>query len=80
MLTSTTSSAIKVYSDNQTNTLLVVGLGQYLGKDWIHVVSGESNIIPCQKYQEMKNRMPPRHVNKVHSGVEQVCIMQTHLL
>jgi len=91
-LTSINSLAIKVYFDNLTNTYLVVGLGEFLGKDWIHVVSDESNTIPPtseswedyinNKYWEMKNRMPThaRHVNKARSGVEQVCIMQTRLL
>ena len=88
-LTSTNSLGIKVYSDNLTNTYLVVGLGQSFGKDWILVVSDESNIMAHTsweafikiKYLEMKTRMPAhaRHVNKVRSGVEQVCITQTRL-
>ena len=90
-LTSINCLGIKVYSDNLTNTCLVVGLGQYLGKDWIHVVSNEPTTIPrtselwefyiYKKYREMKNRMSAhaRHVNKARSGVEQVCIMRTRL-
>jgi len=91
-LTSINCLGIKVYSDNLTNTCLVVGLGQYLGKDWIRVVSDESNTIPrtskswefytYNKYWEMRNTMRAhaRHVNKARSGVEQVCIMQTRFL
>jgi len=92
-LTSANSLGIKVYSDNLTsNTFLIVGLGKSLGKDWIHVVSDESDITSRaskswkvyieNKYLEMKARMPAhvRHVNKARSGVDQVCIMQTHLL
>jgi len=91
-LTSINCLGIKVYSDNPTNTFHVVGLGQYLGNDWIHVVSDESNTIPrtseswefyvYQKYWEMRDAMRAhaRHVNKARSRVEQVCIMQTRLL
>jgi len=91
-LTSINSLGIKVYFDNLTNTFLVVGLGQSLGKDWINAISDEPNIIPQtskswevyikNKYLEMKNRMPAhvRHVNNARSGVEQVCIIQTRLL
>jgi len=90
-LTSINSLGIRVYSDNQTNARLVVSLGQSLGKDWIYVVSDDSNInlrtsksweiYMNDKYWEMKSRMPThaRHVNKARSGVEQVCIMQTRL-
>ena len=90
-LTSTNSLSIKVYSDNLTNTWLVVGLGQSFGKDWIHVVSEVSDITPRtseswevfikHKYLKMKSEMPAhaRHMDQVRSGVEQVCIMQTRL-
>jgi len=44
MLTSINSLAIKVYYDNQTSTFTLLGLGQSLGKDWIHVISDESNL------------------------------------
>jgi len=68
-----------------------VGLGKSLGKDWIRVVSDDSNVTPTSeswkdyiyiKYRDMKARMlaHARHVNKARSGVEQVCIMQTRLL
>ena len=91
-LTSTTSLVIKVYADNETNTRLVVGLGQSLGTDWIHVVSDEPTTGPrtseswehyvYKKYWEMRNTMRAhaRHVNKARSGVEQVCIAQTRFL
>jgi len=49
-LTLTNSFFIKVYFDNLTNTRLVVGLGRSLGKDWVHVVSDESDIIPQPSY------------------------------
>ena len=93
MLTLTSDSiCIRVYSDSLTNHRFVVGLGLSFGKDWIHVVSDESNTIPRpsrrdylqHKYNEMKVIMPEhaQHMNKARSGAErygQVCIMQTRL-
>ena len=87
-LTSTHPLIVKVYSDNLTNTYLILGLGQSFGKEWVHIVSDESNIPQTSwgafidiKYLEMKARMlaHARHVNKARSGVKQVCIMQTRL-
>jgi len=92
MLTSTDSLCIKVYSDSLTNRRFVVGLGQFFGKDWIHVVSDESDIIPrppgrddtVHKYIEMLFRTPEhgQHMNKARSGADpygQVCILHTRL-
>jgi len=92
MLTSTDPLCVKVYSDSLTNHPFLVGLGQSFGKDWIHVVSGESNIIPrlsLQSYVWCKYIgmlvSAPEHaqaMNKARSGSErygQVCIMQTRL-
>ena len=91
-LTSPNSLGIKVYSDDIMNTYLVVGLGQYFGKDWIDVIFNDFTTIPQDsnsweryiesKYLEMKDRMPAhaRHINNARSGVElQGCIMQTRL-
>ena len=92
MLTSTDPLCVKVYSDSLTNHPFVVGLGQSFGKDWIHVVSDESNIIPRLSLQSYVWReyigmlvSAPEHaqaMNKARSGSErygQVCIMQTRL-
>ena len=89
-LTSPNSLGIKVYSDDVLSTYIVVGLGQSLGKDWIHAIFDDFTIIRTsksweaymnQKYLQMKNRMPAhaRRMNNARSGVEQVCIMQTRL-
>ena len=91
-LTSTDPLCIKVYSDSLTNHRFVVALGQSFGKDWMHVVSDESDIIPRpswqhytkHKYIEMLVKRPvyARHVNKARFGAErygQVRIMQTRL-
>ena len=91
-LTSTDPLCVKVYSDSLTNHRLVVGLGQSFGKDWIHVVFDESNIIPglswedyaFHEYYKMKVRTLDhvQAMNKARSGAErygQVCIMQTRL-
>ena len=89
-LTSTDSLCTRVYSDNLTNEWFVVGLGLCFGKDWIHVFSDGSNLIPRgqsyiqNKHIDMLISTPEhaQHMNKAHSGAEryrQVCIMQTHL-
>ena len=92
MLTSTDPLCIKVYFDSRTNHRLVLGFGQSFGKDWIHVVFDESNMIPQpswqdyteHKYVEMLVRTPEyaQHMNKARSGAErygQLCVMQTCL-
>ena len=59
-LTSTDPLCVKVYSDSLTDYRFVVGSGQSFGKDWIYVVSDESNIIlglwdyAFHEYYEMK--------------------------
>jgi len=90
-LTTTDPLCVKVYSDSSTKHLFVtVGLGQSFGKDWIHVVSDASNIIPPSswdtehKYFKMLFRAPEhaQAMNKTRSGSEsygQVCIMQIRL-
>ena len=86
-LTSTNALCIKVYSDNLTDTPLVVCLGQSFGKDWIHVVSDESNPpsswedYTIREYLRIRLAMPAHahHMNKARSGTEQVCIMRTRL-
>jgi len=91
-LTSTDSLCIKIYSDSLSNHRFAVGLGQSFGKDWIHVVSDDSNMTPppsfqdytVHKYREMLVGMPEhaQHMNKASSGAERygrICIMQTRL-
>ena len=86
-MTSTNSLCVKVYSDSLTNHHFAVGFGQAFGKDWIHVIFDEPNIIPqpsgwlLDKYFEMWYRAPKHapHMNKARSGAQQVCIMQTRL-
>ena len=46
MLITTASFSIKIYSDSLSNNCLVVGFGESFGKDWIHVISEESDMIP----------------------------------
>ena len=90
-LTSTDPLCIKVYSDSQADHRFIVGLGQTLGTDWIHVVSDES-ITPRHPWEDffehnyngMLSRSPEhaQRVNKARSGAEpygQICIMQTRL-
>ena len=87
-LTSNDPLCIKVYSDSQANHRFVVGLGQTLGTDWIHVVSDEP-IIPRvdsteHNYSKMLVRSPDhaQHMNKACSGTErhgQIRIMHTRL-
>ena len=89
-LTSADSFGIKVYSDSLTNHRFVVGLEQFFGKDWIHVVSDEYGIIPrlpweyyaVHEYYKMKVLEHAQAMNKARSGAERygrICIMQTHL-
>ena len=86
-LTSTDSFYIKVYSDNLTNTRLVVGLGQSFGEDWIRVLSDESNLpLSWGDYDvhesigtKLRMLQHAQHMNKVRSGAEQVCIMEARL-
>ena len=88
-LTSTDSLCIKVYSDSLTDHRFVVGFGHSFDKEWIHVVSDESEIIPRppwwnyaeHKYNDMLVRTPEhaQRMVKARSGAEQVCIMQTCL-
>ncbi|KIM58695.1 hypothetical protein SCLCIDRAFT_1218382 [Scleroderma citrinum Foug A] len=54
-LTSTNSLCTKVYSDSLTNHRFVVGFGQSFGKEWIHVVSDQSETTqqpPWGRYAE----------------------------
>ena len=88
-LTSTDPLCVKVFSDSLTNYRLVVGLGQYFGNDWIHLISDESILLPHRSRQDYTNRkynemdaQAPTHAQLMHntrSGVDQVCIMQTRL-
>ena len=91
-LTRTNPLCIKIYSDNLTNHRLVVGLGQHLGRGWIHVVSDESSqfLRPSWedytdlKYSEAHLRTPEyaQHMNRAPSGAERygrIFIMQTRL-
>ncbi|KIM53204.1 hypothetical protein SCLCIDRAFT_1223016, partial [Scleroderma citrinum Foug A] len=91
-LTRTNPLCIKIYSDNLTNHRLVVGLGQHLGRGWIHVVSDESMEFPRPswedytnlKYSEAHLRTPEyaQHMNRAPSGAERygrIFIMQTRL-
>jgi len=91
-LTSTNPLCIKAYSNSLTNHRFVVGLGQYFGGDWIHVVSDEFSIIPRpswqnypeREYSEMLFRMPEhvQHMINARSGTERygrISIMQTRL-
>ena len=89
-LTSIDPLCIKVYFDSQANHRFVVGLGQYFGKDWIHVVNEPIILrLPGEDptghyYHEMLVRSPDhaQHMNKMHSGAEhygQIRIMQTRL-
>ncbi|KIM59807.1 hypothetical protein SCLCIDRAFT_1217428, partial [Scleroderma citrinum Foug A] len=91
MLTSTDPLCVKVYSDSLTNHHFVVGLEQFFGKDWIHVISDEYNIIPqvpweyyaVHEYFKMKVLLEhAQAMNKARSGAERygrICIMQTRL-
>ena len=50
ILTSADPLCVKVYSNNQTGHCFAVGFGQFLAKEWIHVVSEESgtcNLTVC---------------------------------
>ena len=86
-LTSTNSLCIKVYSDSLTNYRFAVGFGQAFGKEWVDVVSDESETIqrpPRWNYAEHTYNnilvRTPEHVqrmNKARSRAEQVCIMQS---
>ena len=87
-MTSTNFLCVKVYSDSLTNRCFVVGLGQTFGKDWIHVVFDESDIIPqpsellaMDEHFKMRCKASRHalHMNKARSGAQQVCIMQTRL-
>ena len=88
-LTSTNPLCVKVYSDSLTNHCIVLGCGQYFGKDWIHVASDKSNIIQRpswqdyakHKYFEILAETPEhaRQMNRARSVAEQVCIMRTRL-
>ena len=91
-LTSIDPLCVKVYSDGLTNHRFVVGLGQSFGKDWIRVVSDESNIIPRPSWQDCTERKyyetlvgtaeHAQHMDMARSGAErdgQACIMQTRL-
>ena len=53
-LTSTDPLCIKAYSDNLTNHRFVVGFGRSFDKEWIHVTSDESEIIPWWNYAQHK--------------------------
>ena len=89
MLTSTDPVCVKVFSDSLTNYRLVVGLGQYFGKDWIHLIVDESTILSHRSRQDYTNRkynemdaQAPKHAQHMHntrSGVDQICIMQTRI-
>ena len=90
MLTSTDPLCVKVYSDSLTNHHFVVGLEQFFGKDWIHLISDEYNIIPqvpweyyaVHEYFKMKVLEHAQAMNKARSGAERygrICIMQTRL-
>ena len=61
-LTNTDLLCIKVYSDSSTKHRFVVGLGQSFGKDQIHIVSDEYNMVPSpgteHKYIGMLVGMP----------------------
>ena len=88
-LTSTDPHCVKVYSDSLTNHRLVVGFGQSVGRDWIHVISEEFIVPPSwddyevrRKYHEMLVSTPEhaQAMNKARSSAEcygQVYIMQT---
>jgi len=88
-LTSTDPVGIKVYFDSLTDHRFVVGLGQFFGKDWIHVVSDTTPRLPWEdyavhEYVEMKVRTPEHAqvMNMARSGTERygrICIMQTRL-
>ena len=91
-LTSTNPLCIKAYSDSLTNHCLVVGLGQYFGRGWIHVVSDESMEFPRPSWEDYTRlkffeacfRTPEyaQHMNKAPSGAERygrIFIMQTRL-
>ena len=89
-LTRTNPLCVKVYSDSLTNHRLVVGLGQYFGKGWMHVVSDESSQFPRHSwedyargiYYETRRRTPEyaQRMNRAPSGAERygrIFIMQT---
>ena len=92
-LTNTEPLCIKAYFDSLTNHRFAVGLGQCLGKDWIHVISDEPSIIPRpswqdyieQTYSEMlfSRSRHAQHMDKAHSGAAKrygrISIMQTRL-
>ena len=88
-LTSTEPLCVNVYLDSLTNPRFVVGLGQYFGTHWIHILSDDSELIPgrswqdytIQKYGDMVVSAPEhaQRMNKARSGAEQVCIMQVRL-
>ncbi|KIM50494.1 hypothetical protein SCLCIDRAFT_1225311 [Scleroderma citrinum Foug A] len=91
-LTSINPLCVKVYSDSLTNHPLVVGLGQYFGRGWMHVVSDESSEFPQPswedytrlKYREILSRTPEyaQHMNRAPSGAERygrIFIMHSRL-
>ena len=87
VLTSTDPLCVKVYSNDETCDCFAVGFGQFFGKDWIHVESGESDLRDSHKqfakteYYKMLARAPAhaRSMDRAYSQSWEVCIMQTRL-
>ena len=87
ILTSTDPLCVKVYSNDETCDCFAVGFGQFFGKDWIHIESGESSL-SCSDWKEYAEteyyKMLARaleHARSMDKAYSQswVCIMQTRL-
>ena len=78
---------VKVYSNNQTGHCFAVGFGQFIGNDWIHVVSVESDAEDpfWKEYAQVEyNKMlasAPGHTLSMYKARSnaRVCYMQTRL-